>query len=70
MALKKSNAKNDPISTVLGIVGSLLTILVVTGVVTQEEMTALMDNIAVLIPSGISIVTSVILIFSRIFHKE
>ena len=70
MALKKSNVKNDPTSTIIGIAGSVLTILVVLGFVTHEQTEQILSNLNVAIPAVISLVSSVILIFSKIFHKE
>ena len=70
MALKKSNFSKDPTSTIIGILASLFSILVITGVISQTESINLLTNIEVAIPAVTSIITGVILIFSRIFHKE
>ena len=70
MALRKSNVSKDPTSTIIGILASLFSILVITGVFSQTESINLLTNIEVAIPAVTSIITGVILIFSRIFHKE
>jgi hypothetical protein len=70
MALKKSNVKGDPASTIIGVITALLTLGVMFNYVSSEEKESLLANLAVAIPAVTSVVTGTILIFSRIFHKD